>query len=54
MSAQVSSLINYMSTTKYELRKFECSECGQLFIYIVPKGKNKLNCCTCNGLLKKL
>lgn len=52
MALQASSIIKYMATTKFELKRFECTECGQLFVYIVPKGAYKIKCCSCDAVLK--
>ena len=37
--------------TKFCIKKFECRECQQLFIYIVPIKTHDIKCCTCNAEL---
>lgn len=33
--------------TKFNIKKFECDRCHQIFIYIVPINSYYVECCNC-------
>lgn len=51
-------ILKYMeNNTKFDIKKFECDTCHQLFIYIVLRdydAKNKIKCSCCKGKLNEI
>ena len=37
-----------MILVKNILKKFECSKCGQMYVYIVKEGTQEVNCDICS------
>ena len=40
--------------TKFNIKKFECDRCHQIFIYIVPSNSYYVECCNCKLKLTEI